>query len=327
MNEMHNNSLRTSKFKKDNSLELILQEINSLIEPLATEYLNAPQKPIILIMGCARSGSTLLLQYLASLGVFSYPSNLIARFYKNPYLGIRIQQALVEHDSMNQIGLNETTAVFKSDLGKTYGANAPSEFWYFWKEYFKFGLVNKLLEEEIQKIDSQKFLHKLSAFEILTSKPLVMKGMILNWDIPFLHTIYPRFIFINIKREILSNANSLLESRKKFFNDISRWYSFKPEEYINLKALSPEEQVVGQVVFTQNAIEKGLKEIPIENKIDITYEEFCANPYNVLKTIKRKIELLGNIFEIPKNNNLVYNAKRASPSKALKDAYLMFKNP
>lgn len=310
---MYDNNQRTGFYKKDMSLENALNDINDLIDPLAIDRLSIPKKPIILIMGCARSGSTLLMQYLSSLEAFSYPSNLIARFYKNPYLGIRIQQALLEFDPLNQLEFNNIdNSIFQSNLGKTTGALAPSEFWYFWREYFKFSKYNHLNLEETSSVDSESFLKKLSSFEILTSKPLAMKGMMLNWNIPYLHSIYRKFVFINLKRDIVSNSQSLLSARKKFYGNTDKWYSFKPLEFEELIDKNPIGQVVGQVYYTQKAIEHGLKNIPNANKIDITYEDFCRNPNNLLELIKQKFVELDSIIDIPTNESISFKISKRS---------------
>jgi len=284
----------TKGFKKDDRLEKVLFELNDELKDSFSDKLEHPNKPIILIMGCARSGSTLLLQYLSQTGLFSYPTNLIARFYKNPYLGIKIQQALLDFDPLNQIGFELTDKQYSSKLGKTFGALAPSEFWYFWRQYFDFSKrqYNFLNKENLSAINSDSFLKKIAAFELITSKPLVMKGMMLNWNIPFLHKMYDKFIFVNLERDIIVNGQSLLNARNKYFNDIETWYSFKPKEYDDLKNRPAQEQVIGQVYYTQKAVKEGLKLVPNKNKITISYENFCKNPIGLVEEVQKKFTQL-----------------------------------
>jgi len=181
--------------------------------------------------------------------------------------------------------------------------------------------LNFLDKEELNLIDLNSFLKKLSSFEILTSKPLVMKGMMLNWNIPYLHSIYPKFIFINLKRNIVSNSQSLISARKKFYGDIHKWYSFKPLEYNDLKNRSPIEQVVGQVYFTQKAIKEGLKNIPDKNKIEITYENFCNNPDLLLNELKQKFNKLESNFELPNLNSNSFNINKTALTKEEEKKY------
>ena len=162
MNAMYDNLKRTKSFRKNSSLEKSLSELNNLIDRVEVPVITEHKRPIILIMGCARSGSTLVFQYLASLGIFSYPSNLISRFYKNPHIGILAQQVLIERDTDKQLGISSSMN-YKSDLGKTTGALAPSEFWYFWREYFRFVGIEHLTNKELSSIDSNDLLKKLSS--------------------------------------------------------------------------------------------------------------------------------------------------------------------
>src|SRR5690554_4423241 len=169
MDEMYDNSKRTSFFKRDASLEIALTDLNTTIQSIESPInTDEAQSPIILIMGCPRSGSTLLLQWLASSGLFSYPSNLIARFYKNPYLGIRAQQALLDFDPLNQLDFKETKFDFSSSLGKTKGALGPSEYWYYWRTFFKFDNdVQILSKNQLGGVDGEAFINQLLAFEQL----------------------------------------------------------------------------------------------------------------------------------------------------------------
>jgi len=303
--EMYDNDKRAEAHKKNDSLEERLRKLNSIIGQIPPENPTIPVNPIVLIMGCARSGSTLMLQYLASTGIFSYPSNLIARYYKNPLIGILSQQVLKDM-------ITEANTSFESNLGKTKGLLAPSEYWYFWREYFQFSKFNIMNQEDIEAVDVAKFLQQLSAFEENTGLPLAMKGMILNWNIPVLHNIYPKFIYINLKRDQISNAKSLLSARRNYFNDESQWYSFRPVEYDNLVEMSPVEQVVGQVHYTEKAIDKGLEVIPESNKINIDYEEFCRNPHGLLIDIREKFSELGRPLSIPENTNEVFMVSNKS---------------
>ena len=281
-------------------VEQTLSELNRLLEPLAKTERTMPELPVILVMGSPRSGTTLMLQYLASLGLFSYPSNLIARFWENPYLGILVQKGisdlLTDQDKLQD---------FRSDLGRSEGLLAPSEFWYFWRTYFKFDDINLLSPGELDSVDGQEFLGKLSAFEQLQGKPPVMKGMIMNWHIEYLMKLYPKFLFIHVKRDLMDSAKSLYQAREKFFKDVSKWYSFKPPEYTELRKLPPVEQVTGQVHYTQTAIDRQLTKIPESNQVTIGYETFCNDPLAFLTEVREKLALLGfnlDLSEVERKN-------------------------
>jgi len=280
---------RSADFARDTSLETVLAEINGSIPAIMRPPYSQPKYPAVLILGAPRSGTTLMSQWLCDSGKFAFASNLIARFHANPYFGARVQQALHTYDPGGQIFGTQTGEGFSSDLGRTKGALAPSEFWYFWRRFFKFGTINKLSDSELADVDSAGFLEGLAGLEAAQSLPIVTKAMNLNWNLPFLDQIMPNVVFVNVKRDPFFNAQSLLFARERFFDDRSRWYSFKPPEYEQLKDKPALEQVVGQIYHNRTAVEEGLSMVPDARKVTIEYSDFCTNPAQVYTAISSKM--------------------------------------
>lgn len=294
--ELEMNKKRSPDFQRNKELEEVLRSTNNLLSTLDTGV-TKPDKPVIFIMGVPRCGSTLTLQWFSSLGEFAYPSNLIARFYGNPYLGVKIQKILLDLDNQNQLGLKGSVNDFKSMLGKTSGALSPSEFWYFWRQFYDFGEIQILTDDELKKVDTSSFVHGIGGMEEASGLPVVLKGMILNWHIPHLNSLFDKAIFINIERDDFFNAQSLYFARKQFYGNVNNWFSYKPEEYSFLKEASPLQQVAGQVVFTKNAIKQGMDVISSEKKITISYKDFCENPIKLYHELAGKMSLQG--YDLP----------------------------
>lgn len=282
------NNIRKQEHKKNQELENIFPEMEKVLGSAEKDILDnfsEPQKKIYLIFGCARSGTTLLYQYLAATGLFAYPSNIISRFYYAPYIGARIQQLLIDFDSKNEIFEGEKAIDFNSNLGKTSGPLQPHEFWYFWNRFFKFNEIQKLSKEQIQKVDWGLLKKELHAFESVFNKPILMKAMNLNWHIKDLTENIKNIHFLYIKRDTHYNAQSLLLAREKYFGNRNDWYSFKPPNYKEILKLNIEEQLVNQVVFTNNDIEKQLDNCDSSKVSVIKYSEFCEKPVKILEDI------------------------------------------
>ncbi len=246
------------------------------------------------IVGCARSGSTLLYQALAATGEFAYPTNIISRFHRNPYIGSLVHRVLFDMDQTGEIfQKTENPGVFRNKLGKTIGPDAPHEFNYLWRNYFTFGELQSQLLTRPEGDRALELIMDLAAMEEVFSKPLLMKAMEINWQLPILHSIVPSAVLLFIRRNILRNAWSLLNARKEFFGTEERWYSYKPEEYDRIKKLAPWEQVVAQVWFTERAVEQGLAAIPAANRLEVTYEDLCKNPEEVFMRIRNKEPQIG----------------------------------
>ena len=285
---------RQETFSRNENLEQLLKEINnSILGPIEEEILEGyriPKYPIVLIMGCARSGTTLMIQWLANTGRFAYPTNLLSRFYRAPYIGAKIQQLLTDPKfDFNQEILDFNSEIcFVSNVGKTKGALAPNGFWYFWRRFFPDDELS--LTEEV---DDARLVAELAAVEAVFGKPFVLKGMVVNWNIPYLSSILEKVLFIFTERHPFYNIQSLLETRVKYFGDRKAWYSFKPKEYDMLKDLDPFKQVAGQVYFTNRAIEEGLKQVDAARGLRVSYEEFCTAPERVFNQITEKFSQQG----------------------------------
>ena len=275
---------------KDQTLESVLGKLEALIGEVESNLTFDSEQPVIFLMGCARSGTTLLSQLLANATDWCYPSNLISRFYYAPYVGAMVQKMLFDLDPKGELlGEYKNNINLSSQLGKTKGALSPHEFWYYWRRFFDFGEIQQLREEELKKINYEGFVNGLKAIQSVFDSPLFLKGMILNWHIPILAELFPNSFFIHIVRDIKFNAQSLLNSRKKFYGDKYEWYSFKPPEYYDLEKLTPEEQVVYQVHYTNLTIKKGMTPLSPERVINLQYESLCENPEETISTIVKRV--------------------------------------
>jgi len=291
---------RRREHARNPKLETLLQELNGLLagsEAKVIERFEQPEHPVVFVMGCARSGTTLLQQYMAATGVFSYPSNLIARFYKAPYIGARIQQMLTDSDydfgGELTAGNADLTGDFSSCLGKTRGILSPSEFWYFWRRFFPQQEIQHYTAETLQMLNTRDFVAEIAALESVRGLPLLMKGLYLNWDIEFLSQLFDKAVFVHIRRNPFYNMQSLLRARRNFYGREDSWYSFKPPEYAELSNCSVDEQLAGQVYYTNQAISKGLVALAPERRLVIDYESLCAQPERVFDRLAEKLAAQG----------------------------------
>lgn len=278
---------RRPEFQRNEKLEALLEEINTLLAPAERRVLeryHSPAQPLTLLVGSPRSGTTLVFQWLARLGLFSYPTNLLSRFWNVPYIGARLQRLLT--DPQYQFGnefseLEQASFTFESSLGKTRGLLAPNEFWYFWRRFFPFKVVHHLSEEALSQVDTKTFLAELAAVESALEKPLAMKAMIVNANIPFVNAALDKVVFIYVKRHPFYNAQSLLHARRAYSGDLKDWYSFRPPQYESLKDLDPISQVAGQIFYFNEEIERALAGIDETRWMQVAYEDFCSNPASI----------------------------------------------
>lgn len=285
---------RTINFRRNILLENLLAELNADLQPsekhLAVQYLGQmPSHPIVMIMGPLRSGTTLLMQWLAQTELVAYPTNILSRFYQSPIVGAKIQLLLTDsrYNFRDELGEFLHQSDFHSENGKTKGALAPNEFWYFWRQFLVDSQRDVWTDDELRHtIDISKLRTALAGLTAVFDKPFAAKGMLFNYNIPFLDYALENVFFIQIKRDPVANVASVLDARRRQLGSEALWYSFKIPEYAMLQAHDPVVQAAGQVYFNTKAITLGLSKVAEEKRLVIEHEDFCVRPHHYHKLIR-----------------------------------------
>ncbi len=299
------NQDRTGAFQRNHQLENLLGDINSLVNPIEEQIISEfeePAYPILFIVGPPRTGTTLMTQWLANLGHFCYPSNFLSRFFGVPAYAARIQQLMFNPTYAHKgefADLLQAAVNFQSDIGKTSGAMAPHEFWYFWRRFFYFPDIPTDKATFLRTADFKRFKQELAAIQAVFGKPFFFKGLIINDYISIFNQFFPQVLFIHTYRDTVSNTLSLLNTREKFFGTIEKWYSFKTKSYPELEDKDPYTQIFRQITDTNESIETQFKDIAEERCLSVPYEEFCANPAHFYALMRSKLAAQG--FELPTN--------------------------
>ncbi|MEW8505077.1 MAG: sulfotransferase [Candidatus Thiodiazotropha sp.] len=307
MSQEMGNQSRTDTFRRNPELESLIEHLNNMLQSRAEselERFGSPELPLILVVGGPRSGTTLMMQWLAASGCFGYPSNLIARFYKAPYIGALIHEMLInpkyryknDFEDVHPYTINSS---FSSDLGKTYGLAAPNVFWYFWRRFFDFNDCTYLDEEKQQSADKLNFVRELAAVESVFKKPFAMKGIIVNWNLEFIGQLFKKILFIHMRRTPAFQMHSILNARQRFRGNRDLWWGFKPPQYEALHLNTPEEEVAAQIHYTRSAINNSFDTLAVERHLTVDYEAFCEDPGAVYGMIKDKLNSQG--YMLPAN--------------------------
>ena len=278
---------RTTTFRRNELLEKMLAELNKDLQPaenllVSRNLQTAGMKyPLILVMGPLRSGTTLFTQWLANTGLVAYPTNLLSRFYQAPIIGAKIQLLLTDprYNFRDELGEFAQQAEYRSENGKTQGVLAPNEFWYFWRRFLAEPGRDVWTDDELrQSMDTRTLLAELAGMMEVFQKPFAAKAMLFNYNIPFLDSVIDKVVFVQIKRDPLTNVASVLEARKRQLGNEAEWYSFNIPEYEQLKDLDPVAQAAGQVHYINQAVDRGLANVDESRKLVVQYEDFCADP-------------------------------------------------
>ncbi len=295
---------RTAGFKRNDGLEYLLKSLNTDMQPseqgLLARY-SIPKMPLIFVMGPPRSGTTLLMQWLANTGIVSYPTNLLSRFYEAPIIGAKIQLMLTDprYNFRDELGEFVQQSKYVSENGKTNGVLAPNEFWYFWRRFLSVPARDVWSDDELrQTMDTATMLAELAGIMDVFDKPFATKGLLFNNNIPFLNSIFDKVVFVQIKRDPIMNIQSVLGARERQLGSRNAWYSFDISERQELKDLAPIEQVAGQIAYINRAVNKGLSEVSSSRKLSVQYEDFCENPVIFFDLLKTKLSRQGHTVEL-----------------------------
>lgn len=288
---------RVAVFKRNTQLEELLGRMNGTLQCAEEQLLANPatlgqDHTLIFVMGPLRSGTTLFTQWLANSGAVAYPTNLLARFYGAPVIGAQIQLLLTDprFNFRNEILDFNSSISFESENGKTRGALAPNEFWYFWRRFLPFEKLDWLPDDDLFRVvDREKLVTELTTLTRVFGKPFALKGMILNYNIPFLDAIFKKALFVQVKRDPVTNVASILEARKRQLGSENEWYSFKIPEYLQLKDLDPVTQSAGQLHYINKAVTQGMSKVDDSRKLVVQYEDFCQNPRQVFDEMCKKL--------------------------------------
>lgn len=297
-------SNKTSRYHKDLATEELFERINNSLEDIEQEAIkdfNKPEIPVVFIVGIQRSGTTLLMQLLANHFEINYPDNLIARFWRAPYIGAQLKEQLaykIEND-------------LTSDLGFTAGISQPHEFGYFWKRWFSDTTSDALENSEAEKLNKE-----LDAWQKINNKPLVFKNLI--QVVPNLVQIaqkIPNSYFLFVKRQNEFVIQSTLNSRKKMFGNHHEWFGIKPSNFKDIiQQKDPVLQVTEQVYYLNKDFKDFKKAVRSERILTVEYEKLAENTNLHLEKIKDWLQL--DSSEISNDNKSVINKNEITLSKA-----------
>lgn len=277
-----------SALGKDRFDERRLAELNDLLEPVERELERdcvAPEFPPVLILGPPRGGTTLLSQALATLGIFGIASNFVAKFWRAPALGMRIERALGLQNG-------EPRSTFRSVRGRTDGWTEPSEFGYFWSRFFDLGQATHVLgTAERAAFDAVGLRKTVAAIEREAGRRMMFKNN--TWfssNADLVADVFPGAILIVCERDPFYVAQSLLEQRIALYGDIEKWWSVRPADFATIDGLPPLARIAAQAVGTIRDMEVSLATVHPSRTLRIGYEALTCEPR---KQVARVLETLG----------------------------------
>lgn len=133
-------------------------------------------------------------------------------------------------------------------------------------------------------------LAELAGMMQVFQKPFAAKGMLFNYNIPFLDSVLDKVLFVQIRRDPEANVASVLDARRRQLG-VAQGCGTRSRyrKYGEHRGLDPITQVAGQIYYIDKAVTKGLSKVSESRKLVVGYEDFCEDPQRVFVDIVVKL--------------------------------------
>lgn len=272
---------------KDPLEEEFIKDLNSSLMGLEEKLSRAGGSalPNIYIFGLPRSGTTVLYQLLAQLLDVAWPTNLMARFWETPLVGMQLSKTLKLFDEPYDI---------KSIFGVTAGASAPHEFGYFWMKWLNYSDNTLRGAEHEETIDWNGLKKKLASITAVAGRSMLYKNILPSFHLKKMIESQPDSVFIYCKRDLADIATSILKTRETLYGDRNTWWSIKPPDYKEHLKDDAYIQIAYQIRFFDSFFTDTVSSLKTDNVLQIDYgsglEELVDGICNKVSTIQKKIQ-------------------------------------
>jgi len=256
------------KYEKNRDEEDFIRQLNAHLSLIESSEDLPEQFPTLHIIGAPRSGTTLLSQILTTHFNIGYINNLIATFWEAPTVGIKLSKKL--------LGTGFKSS-YTSNFGRTSSIEEPHEFGYFWEHHLKYGDLHQKPSDFEDQIDWIRLANTLKNMVHTYERPILFKSFLLGFHIERIQEILPMTCFVNVKRDPIQNALSLLKYRREVLGSENRCGSIVPIEYSLLVDEPYWIQVVGQVYYLEQNIQRQIQNVSGRNVVTIQYETLCKD--------------------------------------------------
>ena len=222
----------------------------------------APHRPLVLVCGPPRSGTTLVAQFLINHLDVAYLNNLTSLFPRSPiHANRRFARWAVPR-----------AGDYEAFYGKSRGLAGANDALYLWDRWL--GTAREKVPERLEPGAEARMPQFFGALETLYGRPVVNKVNRLNTCAHLVADIMPNARFICIRRDPLYLAQSLYVARERIVGDPSVAYGVQHEPVSS----DPIEDVCLQVDFHERQARRQRQRLGEDRFAIVSYEEFCESP-------------------------------------------------
>jgi hypothetical protein len=231
-----------------------------------------PARPVLLVCGPPRSGTTLLAQYLINSFQVCYLNNLTSLFPRSPVTANRWSGRLAR----------PRRGGYAAYYGKSPGLSGANDALYIWDRWL--GSDRGSVPQKLVPGSEHSMAAFFGALEALYRLPVVNKVNRLNTCASLVAEQLENSCFICLHRDPLMLAQSLYLARREIRGDVSKAYGVHAS---NDDAADPVEDVCRQVLFHESHARRQQELLGDRRFSIVSYEEFCRRPANFAASIAR----------------------------------------
>lgn len=243
----------------------------------------------VLICSPPRSGSTVIYQVLTRVFRCGYVSNLHQLFPRRASILLRRFGFLFRAPR----GLSSYYGHTREMLNVNEG-NALVDYW------FRSGEVNEIRE---------RFLDTMTWISGGDAIPVLVKNVGAYNRLELLSTAVPELVFVRITRD----RQQVVESELRAFRELG-YFSPIPDELRNRNWDDPVEFAVRQINAIERAIESQLESVPEKNLANISYDQFCQRPAEIIDELSQNLGIEADISLLKDSLHASYSTK-VSPAE------------
>jgi hypothetical protein len=224
-------------------------------------------RPLFLIVGAPRSGTTLVYQLLARFCEVCYFTNLAALFPGAPLSASRLLGAW----------FRQGRADFHSFYGQTAGLSGPNDAFELWNRWLgpdRYAVPDELPPETIQSMRTC-----FAAWTNEFARPFLNKNNRNTLCLTLLARALPETRFIVVRRDPFFVAQSLILARARIQGSKTYGWGLASRDTQALdEPLAYVDDVCTQVLAIERQLDQQLERIPPERVWQLSYEELCEHP-------------------------------------------------
>ena len=238
-----------------------------------------PRRPIVIVTGAPRSGTTIVSQVLRAHLPVGYFNNLTAVFPRAPIVANR----------MFARRLRVRPPAYSSFYGRTRGFAEQNDGLHLWDRWL--GEDRYSPPAELGAGATEDMRRFFAAYEAMLGKPILTKNNALATAASTVARALPTSHFVFVRRDPPYAAQSILHAREVIQGTRDAPYGVPDPQHrtVGKDAASPIEAVCAQLAFHERRMREQQAELGPARFHVVEYEDFCHEPEGVVAHVGREM--------------------------------------